>query len=79
VVQTVISKTVLDVYLRQIESITKYDTENFFSRHSFLWAENGDSLSKIYAGTGALKSEFTRSGKFTWSGNHTNTIKYSNS
>ncbi|GBB91089.1 hypothetical protein RclHR1_01820018 [Rhizophagus clarus] len=66
VVQTVVSKTVLDIYLRQIESI--YDTESLFSRHSYLWAENGDSLSKIYAGTGALKSEFTRSGKLTWSG-----------
>ncbi|CAB4467427.1 unnamed protein product [Rhizophagus irregularis] len=68
VVQTVISKTVLDIYLRQIESVTKYDTESLFSRHSYLWAENGDSLSKIYAGTGALKSEYTRSGKLTWSG-----------
>lgn len=69
-VQTVISKSVLDIYLRQIESVTKYDTESLFSRHSYLWAENGDSLSKIYAGTGALKSEYTRSGKFTWSGNN---------
>ncbi|RIA99440.1 SacI homology domain-containing protein [Glomus cerebriforme] len=67
-VQTVISKTILDIYLRQIESVTRYDTESFFTRHSYLWAENGDSLSKIYAGTGALKSEFTRSGKVTWSG-----------
>lgn len=28
-----------------------------------LWADNGDMLSRIYAGTGALKSAFTRSGK----------------
>ncbi|CAG8435658.1 8673_t:CDS:10 [Funneliformis mosseae] len=68
VVQTIISKTILDLYLRQILSFTRYDTDGLFSRHSYLWAENGDSLSKIYAGTGALKSEFTRSGKLTWSG-----------
>lgn len=30
-----------------------------------LWADNGDWLSIIYAGTGALKSSFTRSGKPT--------------
>ncbi|CAI2179303.1 19761_t:CDS:10 [Funneliformis geosporum] len=68
VIQTIISKTILDLYLLQIESFPRNDTDSLFSRHSYLWAENGDSLSKIYAGTGALKSEFTRSGKLTWSG-----------
>jgi hypothetical protein len=33
-----------------------------------LWADNGDSLSKIYAGTGALKSSFTRTGKMSFAG-----------
>jgi hypothetical protein len=37
-------------------------------RHSSLWADNGDSLSKIYAGTGALKSSFTRHGKMSLAG-----------
>ncbi|CAG8435695.1 6208_t:CDS:10 [Diversispora eburnea] len=55
------------MYLMQIE-INPYDIGNLYSRHSYLWAENGDSLSKIYAGTGALKSEYTRSGKLTWTG-----------
>ncbi|SPO25336.1 related to phosphatidylinositol phosphate phosphatase [Ustilago trichophora] len=36
--------------------------------HRVLWAENGDALSKIYAGTGALNSSFTRSGKKTLGG-----------
>jgi hypothetical protein len=31
-------------------------------RHANLWAENGDALSHMYAGTGALKSSLTRSG-----------------
>jgi hypothetical protein len=30
-----------------------------------LWADNGDSLSKIYAGTGAINSSMTRKGKQT--------------
>lgn len=33
-----------------------------WSNHRVLWAENGDALSKIYAGTGALNSTFTRTG-----------------
>lgn len=37
-------------------------------RHSSLWADNGDALSKIYAGTGALKSSFTRHGKMSLAG-----------
>lgn len=32
------------------------------------WADNGDELSRIYTGTGALKSGFTRSGKRTLAG-----------
>ena len=27
------------------------------------WADNGDAVSRQYAGTGALKSDFTRTGK----------------
>lgn len=40
--------------------------DQLIARHSHLWAENGDGLSKIYAGTGALKSSFTRTGKVTF-------------
>ncbi|CAG8712217.1 15292_t:CDS:2, partial [Racocetra fulgida] len=48
------------------KDISQFDIESLYSRHSTLWAENGDSLSKIYTGTGALRSEYTRSGKVTW-------------
>jgi hypothetical protein len=41
---------------------------DFWMRHSTLWADNGDALSKIYAGTGALKSSFTRHGKMSLAG-----------
>ena len=39
-----------------------------WSYHRELWAENGDALSRIYAGTGALNTSYTRSGKRTLAG-----------
>lgn len=33
-----------------------------WTHHRTLWAENGDALSRIYAGTGALNSTYTRTG-----------------
>ncbi|KAK4556743.1 hypothetical protein LTR86_006314 [Recurvomyces mirabilis] len=33
-----------------------------------LWADNGDSISKQYAGTSALKGDFTRTRKRNWTG-----------
>ena len=41
---------------------------SLWSNHGELWAENGDALSRIYAGTGALNTSFTRSGKRTLAG-----------
>ena len=38
------------------------------TNHRELWAENGDALSRIYAGTGALNTSYTRSGKRTLAG-----------
>ena len=43
-------------------------TTEFWMRHSSLWADNGDTLSHIYAGTGALKSSFTRHGRMSFAG-----------
>lgn len=33
--------------------------------HRLLWADNADSISRLYAGTNALKGDFTRTGKRT--------------
>jgi synaptojanin len=41
---------------------------SLWSYHRELWAENGDALSRIYAGTGALNTSYTRSGKRTLAG-----------
>ncbi|QIW99882.1 hypothetical protein AMS68_005400 [Peltaster fructicola] len=65
-VQTIISQIALEVFIRQHDD--RLPTSDFWARHGMLWADCGDALSKIYAGTGALKSSFTRSGKMTFAG-----------
>jgi endonuclease/exonuclease/phosphatase family metal-dependent hydrolase len=64
-VQTIISKMALDLFLSHRGLSASQD---FWTRHSSLWADNGDALSRIYAGTGALKSSFTRHGKMSLAG-----------
>ncbi|KAF7725040.1 inositol polyphosphate 5-phosphatase [Apophysomyces ossiformis] len=66
-VQNEISKRKLLDYLNQSSDRRRQlHTDQILARHAHLWAENGDELSKIYAGTGALKSAFTRTGKVTF-------------
>ena len=64
-IQTIVSQIALESFLRHRGERAYSD---FYVRHSTLWADNGDALSKIYAGTGALKSSFTRHGKMSLSG-----------
>ncbi|KAK5737481.1 Inositol-1,4,5-trisphosphate 5-phosphatase 1 [Elasticomyces elasticus] len=65
-VQTIISQLAVEIFLRQQGE--RSPTSDFWARHGTLWADCGDALSKIYAGTGALKSSFTRSGKMSLAG-----------
>jgi hypothetical protein len=64
-VQTIISQMAIEDFLGHREERAASD---FWMRHSSLWADNGDALSRIYAGTGALKSSFTRHGKMSLAG-----------
>lgn len=64
-IQTIISQMAVEAFLGHRGEKA---TSDFWSRHANLWADNGDSLSKIYAGTGALKSSFTRHGKMSLAG-----------
>lgn len=64
-VQSLISQMALEAFLSHRSEMA---TSDFWMRHSSLWADNGDTLSKIYAGTGALKSSFTRHGKMSLAG-----------
>ena len=68
-VQGIISQTALELFLEHRgEVASNSNLSVFWMRHSALWADNGDALSKIYAGTGALKSSFTRHGKMSFGG-----------
>ena len=64
-VQSLISQMAIELFLSHRAEAANAD---FWMRHSTLWADNGDALSKIYAGTGALKSSFTRHGKMSLAG-----------
>ena len=64
-IQTILSRMAMELFLQQRGDSA---TPEFWTRHSSLWADNGDALSKIYAGTGALKSSFTRHGKMSLAG-----------
>ena len=66
-VQDILSKSALEQYL--LVSHREWTGPNsLWTHHRELWAENGDALSRIYAGTGALNTSFTRSGKRTLAG-----------
>ncbi|KIV94533.1 hypothetical protein PV10_02289 [Exophiala mesophila] len=64
-IQGLISQMAIELFLSHRDERANSD---FWMRHSALWADNGDTLSKIYAGTGALKSSFTRHGKMSLAG-----------
>ena len=64
-IQTIISQMAIEAFLTHRGELAASD---FWMRHSSLWADNGDALSRIYAGTGALKSSFTRHGKMSLAG-----------
>ncbi|KAJ8515324.1 hypothetical protein ONZ45_g7241 [Pleurotus djamor] len=66
-VQDILSRHTLEQYLLLVRR-EWIQSNTLWSYHRELWAENGDALSRIYAGTGALNTSFTRSGKRTLAG-----------
>ncbi|TFK55545.1 DNase I-like protein [Heliocybe sulcata] len=66
-VQDILSRTTLEQFLTLVRREWTR-AGSLWSYHRELWAENGDALSRIYAGTGALNTSFTRSGKRTLAG-----------
>ncbi|EPQ59096.1 DNase I-like protein [Gloeophyllum trabeum ATCC 11539] len=66
-VQDILSRATLEQFLTLVRR-EWLRAGSLWSYHRELWAENGDALSRIYAGTGALNTSFTRSGKRTLAG-----------
>lgn len=64
-IQNIISQANLENVLM---ALTIHPSSGLWERHGTLWADNGDALSRIYAGTGALKTSFTRKGKMSIAG-----------
>ncbi|KAI8918694.1 SacI homology domain-containing protein [Entophlyctis helioformis] len=66
VVQTSFARRVLQLHLEKFGiRLGASELEYWTNTFNGLWADNGDWLSRIYAGTGALKSSYTRKGKLT--------------
>ncbi|GAA5938941.1 hypothetical protein JCM3775_003173 [Rhodotorula graminis] len=67
VVQSALAKWVLNTQLRQVgilsvkESVEEHAT--FLNLFRNVWADNADTVSRAYSGTGALKTDYTRTGK----------------
>ncbi|KAK8861609.1 hypothetical protein IAR55_002432 [Kwoniella newhampshirensis] len=66
-VQNVMAQLTLQRFLVSIDSPLQ-SSATIWAAHRELWADNGDRLSKIYAGTGAINTSATRSGKKTFAG-----------
>ncbi|KAG0234357.1 hypothetical protein BGW41_001185 [Actinomortierella wolfii] len=72
VVQSVVARWVLNRQLRSL-GILNYDQkfedfDDFEVLFRNVWADNADVISCAYSGTGALKTDFTRTGKRTKAG-----------
>ena len=71
-VQGYIVRRMIDLFVRA--QVLVDDSEGRLDLHALektwkeVWADNGDALSMVYTGTGALRSSYTRSGKRTLSG-----------
>ncbi|THV06057.1 hypothetical protein K435DRAFT_572701, partial [Dendrothele bispora CBS 962.96] len=72
VVQATLAKYTLNVQLQELGILTKeqgVDDYEVLSRDfREMWADHADLISKAYAGSGALKSDFTRTNKRTRKG-----------
>lgn len=66
-VQEVLSTIALRRFLASHGSV-QLNSPTLWSAHRELWADNGDRLSKTYAGTGALNTSATRTGRKTFAG-----------
>ncbi|XP_072390142.1 phosphatidylinositol-3-phosphatase SAC1 [Diabrotica undecimpunctata] len=72
VVQSMLAHRNLEVVLRKLNIL--HQNQNLEFQYSFevlfknVWADNADIISTQYSGTGALKTDFTRTGKRTKAG-----------
>ncbi|KAK4509993.1 uncharacterized protein ATC70_006162 [Mucor velutinosus] len=72
VVQSTLARHVLTQQLKELgilEANQKVeDQQEFMNSYRNVWADNADGVSCVYSGTGALKTDFTRTGNRTKAG-----------
>ncbi|OBZ91577.1 Phosphatidylinositide phosphatase SAC1 [Choanephora cucurbitarum] len=72
VVQSTLARYVLTNQLRELGILESNqnleDQEKFMHSYRNVWADNADGVSCVYSGTGALKTDFTRTGQRTKQG-----------
>lgn len=77
VVQSMISRVVLNMQLKAVFSLelqgaAENEAPRLYAesedRFKHVWGDNADAVSKQYSGTGALKTDFTRTGKRSTTG-----------
>ncbi|GAA6037102.1 hypothetical protein JCM8097_008735 [Rhodosporidiobolus ruineniae] len=67
-VEDSLSRFALEEFLRNTQDRWAGSDTALWASHRVLWADNGDALSKIYVGTGAINTSFTRTGKKSLAG-----------
>lgn len=67
VVQSLIAKRQLQQVFTKWSIPATTETDTVFKH---LWADNADAISHQYSGTGALKTDYTRTGQRTWHGQY---------
>ncbi|KAK0929915.1 hypothetical protein LTR91_004794 [Friedmanniomyces endolithicus] len=68
VVQSAVAGWALQQQLAELGLSIDLESDPKTQWFNTLWADNGDSISKQYAGTAALKGDFTRTRKRNWTG-----------
>lgn len=68
VVQSAVAGWALEKQLAELGLEIDLQTDMKTQWFNVLWADNGDAISKQYAGTSALKGDFTRTRKRNWTG-----------
>lgn len=72
VVQSMLGRTTIDRSLQDLGLLGRGESSKDDGKFQFLfnniWADNADTVSKSYSGTGALKTDFTRTGTRTKAG-----------
>ncbi|KAJ1960643.1 Phosphoinositide phosphatase sac1 [Dipsacomyces acuminosporus] len=72
VIQSELARTLLTKQLRDLDVFSDTDTIGSFPEMQSMlrnvWADNADAVSCAYSGTGALKTDFTRTGQRTKAG-----------